>query len=379
MSKAPTGYFNQTYTLEFLVEGSLDGSTVGPPIKAPARNNNPQGLYVLPIEGDIGLIDPDYIVPSEAPFGVTGNRAISWFWLESPIPGDAGAALEVVDAVDGTIAVQEQIADLSGLTTFYLNQPFLVPQGSMLRITGFDNDSGEIIKIRFHVAYLEDDELLELQGVICACQNTGGGATGPAGATGPTGATGPAGATGPTGATGPAGAGTENLLLDYMNSINFASEVAAALLSSPATTFQGDNDTNVLLTFPGSDETQSFAYWQLRAPANYVAGSPIVVTIDVCGDGADPANASFSGALERDTNFNVLNESAFGMAVTDAAIAIEGDPGITTTFTLTFTTAVQRDNIQPNEPFRFRLNRNIGDAYLSAVYFVRGVVTFQVA
>lgn len=376
MNTSPTGYFNQTYTLEFLVSGDLDGATVGPPVTAPESTDNPQGLYRFQIDGDLGLIDPDYIVPNAGPYGVSGNRAIGWFWIDSPVAGGGSARLEVVDAVDGTITVQEEIQNLSGLSTYYNNRPFLVPQGSILRLVGFENDTDTPIRVRFHVAYVNDENLTELQQAICACEEGGGaGATGPTGPAGPTGATGPAGA---TGATGPAGAGLEMLFLDASNSINFIADAALALFTSGATLFQQAADLNVLLAFPDSDETIVNGYWQLRMPSNYVAGTPIVVTIDVCGDGGAAANADFSGALERNTNIDLLSAQSFGTSVT-TAVPINGSSGITTTFTLTFTSPAQRDGILANEPFRFRLNRGLLDAYSAAVYFVRGVVTVQVA
>lgn len=166
------GYVVQTYTIEYTVPGSLDGSTLGPSITAPTdepRKNDPQQLYRPVVPDDLGLIDADYVVSEDGPdrVGTRGNRFIPWIWIESPVAGAVGAKLEVVDAVDGTVAIQEEIADLAGLTEFYKNDGILVPQGSLLRISGFNNPGPDTIKVRLHIQYLTDAGMLFVQRLLC--------------------------------------------------------------------------------------------------------------------------------------------------------------------------------------------------------------------
>lgn len=164
------GYQTQTYTVEFQVPGSLDGVTLSPAIQAPAKNDDPQQIFRPPVVDNLGLIDPDYVVSALGPDkqGTRGNRWISVFWLEASTVGAAGARLEVVDAVGGTVVVQEDIADLAGLTTFYRRKGILVPQGSMLRISGFAAGATPH-KVRVTIQYLNNEELLLAQKVLCEC------------------------------------------------------------------------------------------------------------------------------------------------------------------------------------------------------------------
>lgn len=170
--RAVDGYFAQTYTVEFLVPGDLDGVTFSPAIKAPSKTGDPQQLYRPDVPGNLGLIDVDYLVSQSGPDkrGARGNRYVAWFWLESPVPGAVGASLDVVDIVDGSVAVQKAIQDLSGLSTFYKDTGILVPQGSLLRISGYTNPGGVNIKVRLHIAYLTDAGLVAAQKTICACE-----------------------------------------------------------------------------------------------------------------------------------------------------------------------------------------------------------------
>lgn len=164
------GYVIQTYTIEYTVPGSLDGSTLGPAITAPSKQSDPQQLYRPPVPDNLGLIDVDYVVSATGSdrVGTRGNRFIPWIWIESPVAGTIGGSkLEVVDAVDGSVSVQEEIADLSGLTTFYKKDGILMPQGSLLRISGFTNPGPETIKVRLHVQYLTDAGLLLVQRLLC--------------------------------------------------------------------------------------------------------------------------------------------------------------------------------------------------------------------
>ena len=183
-SGSPSGYFNQTYTVEYTVPGSLDGSTLVPTLlRVPSSDNeDPQQIYRPDVEDNVGLIDVDYVVNAPDQRGARGHRIIHVVWIDSPVVGAAGAAMQVVDAVDGPPIVQEEVAPLVGLSTFYRDRPFLVPQGSLLRLVGFTNPGPTSIKVRLSIEFT--DNLVEAQEAICVCE---GGEVGPPGPPGPPG------------------------------------------------------------------------------------------------------------------------------------------------------------------------------------------------
>lgn len=90
----PTGYWNQTYAVEFRVEGDLDGSTVQPAIldspPSGQNPNDPQNLFRKTVDA-LGLIDPDYTVPEELSgrLGVRGNRLVPFLWISGANAGGA--------------------------------------------------------------------------------------------------------------------------------------------------------------------------------------------------------------------------------------------------------------------------------------------------
>lgn len=179
-SPSPPGYVGQTYTVEYTVFGSLDGSTLGPALIVPSNDNeDPQQIYRPNVPGDLGLIDVDYVVETEGDerLGATGPRLVHVVWIDSPVVGGAAAALQIVDDVDGSPAIQTVVDPLVGLSQFYRNTPFLVPQGSMLRLVDFTNPGPSAIKIRLTIQYVDD--LITAQQIVCAC------ATGTAGTTSP--------------------------------------------------------------------------------------------------------------------------------------------------------------------------------------------------
>lgn len=157
----PTGYFNQTYAVEFEVSGSLDGTTVqpeildSPPIGLNA--NDPQNLFRIQAE-NLGLIDPDYLVPAdeEDRRGTRGNRFVAFIWISGPNNGDANASVDIVDAVgSGTPVDQKPIGTFVGAPKFYEERIF-VPQGSMIRVRGLTANPGDPIRVRLHIQYIDD-------------------------------------------------------------------------------------------------------------------------------------------------------------------------------------------------------------------------------
>lgn len=156
---APTGYFNQTYALEFKVEGDLDGTTVSPTVdNSPPSGqnaNDPQNLYRRTVEA-LGLVDPDYL-PAQVEDdrrGTRGNRFVSYIWIQGASAGSALASVDIVDAIEGTV-VQKNLGTFVGETSFF-REAIFVPQGSMIRVRGLFGSSGSPIKVRLHVQFLEN-------------------------------------------------------------------------------------------------------------------------------------------------------------------------------------------------------------------------------
>lgn len=172
----PDGYQIQTFTIEYTVNGPLDGVTVGAPIKAPEKNDDPQQFYRQTVDA-LGLIDPDYVsgilgsaVVQPDQLGARGNRWIGVLWIEGTNVGAADATVEVVDAVTGTITVQEEVATFVGSMTFYRRKGILIPQGSLLRLRGMPGSAAAPIKVRITLESIDSlEDLALVQKVLCEC------------------------------------------------------------------------------------------------------------------------------------------------------------------------------------------------------------------
>ena len=173
----PTGYYNQTYAVEFEVSGSLDGVTPSPNVigSPPSGQNpdDPQNLFKVPVE-DLGLVNPDYTLPDQdnPNLGTTGNRLVTYLWIEGSSPGAADASVDVVDATDGTTTVQKNIGTFVGDTTFF-REGIFVPQGSMIRVRGMTGP----VKVRLHIQFLNNakDLAAVLQAICCIESENGNG------------------------------------------------------------------------------------------------------------------------------------------------------------------------------------------------------------
>lgn len=167
MNQPPTGYFGKTYCVEFTVRGDLDGTTVQPPLlETPVLDNpgGPQNFFELEVDGDLGLIDPDYIVPPEVDErrGTRGIRLVTFIWIRGSNAGDPGAAVDVVDAVDEPPVVQKNVGAFAGDPTFYA-QGIFVPQGSMIRVQGMSGSAADPIRVRLHIQFIDStSDLIEI-------------------------------------------------------------------------------------------------------------------------------------------------------------------------------------------------------------------------
>ena len=159
----------QTFTLEYIVLGSLDGVTPSPPFSVDPNAEDylrpgPDQLYTQVVQ-NLGVIDPDFGVG-----GSQGNRILAWFWIYGPTPGAPGASVGVVDA-QGPGLEQQQLIDLATKTQAYVSAPRLVPQGSRIKVDGLTAAPGQPVVVRFNVLVADTAEDFL---TLCACDTSGG-------------------------------------------------------------------------------------------------------------------------------------------------------------------------------------------------------------
>jgi hypothetical protein len=159
----------QTFTLEYIVLGSLDGVTPAPAFSVDPNADDylrpgKDQLYTQVVQ-NLGLIDPDFGVG-----GSQGNRILAWFWTYGPTPGAPGAAVSVVDA-QGPGLEQQQLIDLAAKTQAYVSGARLVPQGSRIKVEGLTASAGQPVVVRFNVLVADTAEDFL---TLCACDTSGG-------------------------------------------------------------------------------------------------------------------------------------------------------------------------------------------------------------
>ena len=163
----------QCFTLEYRVQNRIDGVTVSPAFitddtgSPDAAVPNDANIYEFTVE-DLGLIDPDFGGSN----GSFGDRFISNIWINSPVPGDAGAIAAVVSNRVRELT-QEVVLDYVGETNVYSDTCIFVPQGSVLGLVGFDASAvqGDII-VRLEIAAAESLEEYALMLESCCCSLT---------------------------------------------------------------------------------------------------------------------------------------------------------------------------------------------------------------
>jgi hypothetical protein len=169
----------QTNCLEFLVSGSLDGTTPNPIFeRADSETPRPdppgtdaENIYRFEVE-NLGILDLDFPAVAERPDGTVtrGNRYVTWLVIDTGGPqGGAGAGVNVVAyrPDSNTPIVQEPIEDLENEIGLYRKACIFVPHGSALQLTGVDADAGTPILVRLSVALPRTRE--EEEDLINAC------------------------------------------------------------------------------------------------------------------------------------------------------------------------------------------------------------------
>lgn len=167
----------QTITLDFEVQGALDGLTEAPPFspdpnnpafKRPSTTNQ---IYPIVIEGNMGLIDPDYAGTN----GSMGDRFLQRLEIRAATPGDPDAHIAVVDARGALVAIVEleRSESFFGQTLVYIDTCLFIPQGSMLRLVGWPADpGGDPHTVRLHLVGAESAEGEALLDNYCCCEET---------------------------------------------------------------------------------------------------------------------------------------------------------------------------------------------------------------
>jgi hypothetical protein len=165
----------QQMTVEYIVEGELDGVTPAPPVSIDPTSDDyvapdDRGIRVVRVPGNLGLIDPDF-----NGLGAQGDRCIPWVYLDTDgIAGapQSGFAVFDVQQEDGfTTPLNQQVPRFSigGIPTFFSEKPTHIPQGSALGV-GFYPAGGEKI-VRINVVApntaLEEAKIKE----ACCCAN----------------------------------------------------------------------------------------------------------------------------------------------------------------------------------------------------------------
>jgi hypothetical protein len=171
----------QSLTVDYLVSGSLDGSTPAPVVSRNGPNSTPFNrtaqIYEPGEVGALGLIDPDL-----GAGGSIGPRCVSQLVLD--LQGQVappGARVTVVaETHSGTVELFE-VVDLAGKTVVVAPVPFVVPQGGAIQVEGFAAGS-EAVLIRVSIETPKDvSELLAMLAIAKGSGGNGGGGGGGSG------------------------------------------------------------------------------------------------------------------------------------------------------------------------------------------------------
>ncbi len=167
----------QQITVEYRVLGALDGVTPAPVVNFSDPNGddfvapNEQGVRVVEVEGNLGLIDPDFNGGA-----AQGDRCIPWVYLDTDgVAGEADAQFAVLDNVpeEGILTPAAQVAPrfaTGGTDVFFSERPTEVPQGSVLGVTGYPS-GGRVKIVRVNVVVPSDPlEWAEIQKACCCVE-----------------------------------------------------------------------------------------------------------------------------------------------------------------------------------------------------------------
>lgn len=162
----------QSITVDYIVTEELDGETLAPPVILDATASNRTSfsgnsqIFQPRSVPRLGLIDPDFLIG-----GSIGPRCIPFLSIDTQATGGAEASVDIVgvrEAGGSDVFFQRQVADLSGLPgPLFIDDGFNVPQGSDLRLRGFDAPAGYPIRVRLTVGVPKS--LQDLAAFRCLC------------------------------------------------------------------------------------------------------------------------------------------------------------------------------------------------------------------
>ena len=132
---------HQTQCFEYRISGTLDGLTQVPEVQY-HRGFDKEQVYVVDVTGNGGLFSVRFGGEGDAPYS---DRVITGLYIEAPL--SASITVEVVDA--DSLRQQKVVTSVTS-DTVYLETPIIVPQASMLKITG---PSGSKVRISWN--YIE--------------------------------------------------------------------------------------------------------------------------------------------------------------------------------------------------------------------------------
>lgn len=172
----------QSNVLEFIVSGSLDGTTANPVFqRANATSprpdppgDDPENIYQFEVE-NLGIIDLTFPAEDRRSDGpvTKGNRYIPWLLIDTGgVIAPAGAGVDVAAFRPGstTPIVQKEVVDLEGDPGIYLRRCIFVPHGSSLRLgPGIVAAAGTPIIVRFAVLLPTTRAEEELIVRACCC------------------------------------------------------------------------------------------------------------------------------------------------------------------------------------------------------------------
>lgn len=169
----------QSYEIEYVVSGSLDGTTVSPAFipldrQSSAGTIDPEELaddvaqpdedniYRFDVD-DLGLIDPDFGVG-----GSLGDRFIVGLWINSGVAAVDPSPVAVVSTREREITLELIESSLVGQTNYYQQDCIFIPQGAYLGLTGWNAGDDPVI-VRLHVKAPESPEELAHMLEACCC------------------------------------------------------------------------------------------------------------------------------------------------------------------------------------------------------------------
>lgn len=169
----------QQVTIEYRVQGELDGLTLAPDVEldptSPNYSIDDRDIHVVDVPGNLGIIDPDLIGPA-----AQGYRCIPWVYIDAENAGALGSNFSVVDNTPNSLGVpvpsiQEFRFATLGLPEFYSDRPTCIPQGSALAVAGYNAAGLKILRLNI----VAPQDALEYAGILEACCCSEAGCTNP--------------------------------------------------------------------------------------------------------------------------------------------------------------------------------------------------------